>query len=218
MTTKWPSNPFSTRFLSPGQLSFIGLDGPTLDELAERLIRQNGNGQIVGPHGAGKTTFSFELQKRMARMNGAGHYRFVRKTIGPRQTIRPAKQASQFNDGVERFFGQSRSPKSTTILVLDGVELLSWFQRLALIKTCRRKQIGLLVTSHRQIWGLPALVSLKPDRSQFESIVQQLTRDIDFQISPEQLETIYRSNHGNIREALMNCYDEFEASRAKTDC
>ena len=207
MTPDWPSNPFSTRFLSPGQLSFVGLDDQTLDGLAEKLIQQNGNGQIVGPHGTGKTTLTFELQKRIARLNDTNtNYRFVRKTVGPRQTIRTSEQAAEFN------------PHSKTILVLDGVELLSWLQRLALIKTCQRKRIGFLVTAHRPVWGLPVLVSTKPDRSQFEAIVRQLTRDCDFQISTDRLNELYTNNNGNIREALMSCYDDFEASRAKTDC
>ena len=156
MTPDWPSNPFSTRFLSPGQLSFVGLDDQALNELAEKLIQQNGNGQIVGPHGTGKTTLTFELQKRMARLSDTDiNYHFVRKTIGPRRTIRTGKQASGFEDGEEPVFRQNQTPHSKTILVLDGIELLSWLQRIALIKTCLRKQIGLLVTSHRTVWGLP---------------------------------------------------------------
>ena len=208
MTPDWPSNPFSTRFLSPGQLCFIGWDDQTLDGLAEKLIQQNGNGQIVGPHGTGKTTLTFELQKRIDRLNDTNtNYRFLRKTIGPRQTIRTGKQQ------VAEFKLHSK-----TILVLDGIELLSWLQRLTLIKTCQRKRIGLLVTSHRPVWGLPALASTKPDRSQLEAIVNQLTRDCDFKISTDRLNELYTNNNGNIREALMGCYDEFEASRAKTDC
>ena len=207
MTPDWPSNPFSTRFLSPGQLSFVGLDDQTLDGLAEKLIQQNGNGQIVGPHGTGKTTLTFELQKRITRLNDTNtNYRFVRKTVGPRRNIRTSEQAAEFK------------PHSKTILVLDGVEVLSWLQRLALIKTCQRKRIGLLVTVHRPVWGLPQLVSTKSNQSQLEVIAHQLTRDCDFQISADRLGKLYANNNGNIREALMSCYDEFEASRAKTDC
>ena len=210
MTPNWPSNPFSTRFLSPGQLNFVGLDDQALNELAEKLIQQNGNGQIVGPHGTGKTTLTFEFQKRIDRLNDKNtNYRFIRKTIGPRRTIRTGKQIAEC---------QTQTPHSKTILVLDGVELLSWLQRLALIKTCQRKRIGLLATSHRSVWGLPTLVSIKPDRSQLEAIVHQITRDCDFQISTDRLDELYTNNNGNIREALMSCYDEFEASRAKTDC
>ena len=215
----WPSNPFSTRFVAPGQLNFVGLDDQALDDLAEKLIQQNGNGQIIGPHGTGKTTLTFELQKRIDRLNDKNtNYRFVRKTIGPRRTIRTGKRVAGLNDGDEQVFRQTQTPRSKTILVLDGIELLSWLQRLALIKTCLRKQIGLLVTSHRSIWGLPVLASTQPDRSQLEAIVHQLTRDCDFQISADRLEELYTNNNGNIREALMSCYDEFEASRAKTDC
>lgn len=216
MTTNWPSNPFSTRFLSPGKISFVGIDEPALDRLAERFIRQRGNGQIIGPHGTGKTTLTFELEKRIVRLNATSvQYRFVRKTIGPKQTIRSAQSLASFEIGADRRLLHRHSPNPKTILVLDGIELLSWFQRIALIKTCRQKQIGLVVTSHRFIWGLPKLTTLRSDYRRFESIVQRLTCDCDFQISTERLTTIYQLHQGNIREALMSCYDEFEASRAK---
>ena len=207
MNADWSSNPFSTRFVSPGQLSFIGMEEGWLDELAAVLIQQNGNGQIVGPHGVGKTTLSFELERRVARLNDTRTpFRFVRKIISPQQTIRSGHQSASFESSPQK-----------TVLVLDGFERLSWFQRVALVKACQRKQIGLLLTTHRAVWGVPKLVSLKPDQDRFESVVKELTCDCEFQISRECLAEIFANNNGNIHESLMSCYDEFEANRAKPD-
>ncbi len=205
MNDGWPSNPFSTRFVSPGQLRFIGMKQGSLDQLAVKLVQQNGNGQIVGPHGVGKTTLSFELENRVARLSDTQTpFRFVRKTIGPRQAIRSGHQNASFE-----------SIPTKTILVIDGFERLSWFQRVALLKTCRRRQIGVLLTTHRAVKGIPMLVSLKPDQRQFESVVTELTRDYESQISTERLSEIFIGNNRNTREALMSCYDEFEANRMK---
>ena len=211
------SNPFATKFLSAGRLPFIGLCENTLDRLAETLIRQGCHGQIVGPHGVGKTTLTFEIEKRMERLRGTGTaFKFIRKTIGSRGGVRLAR-SSMSGD----FLTSDSSPAmgfNKTILVLDGVERLSWFQRLALLKSCQRKRIGLLITSHRRIWGVPILVELDPDLSRFESVFKTLTTDNDFQLSSARLNEIFCDNEGNMREALMTCYDEFEASRAKTVC
>ena len=209
------SNPFATKFVTAGRLAFVGLSEGTLDQLAEALIRQNGNGQIIGPHGVGKTTLTFELEQRVGRLCGTGAaFKFIRKTIGPRGGVRFAMSVDQATR--EDDFGDSSSAR--TALVLDGIERLSWFQRLALIKSCQRKRIGLLLTSHRRVRGVRSLVELTPDLSRFESVVQALTADCEFQLPSERLREIFCKTQGNMREALMTCYDEFEASRAKTFC
>ena len=227
------SNPFATKYVSPGQLSFVGLDESTLNGLAKTLINQNenqnGNYQIIGPHGVGKTTLTFELQKRVARLSGTeATVKFVRKTVGPRGAIRSDRSIkianqmpSKNNFDDDEHSSQGSSPvlgPHKTILILDGVERLSWFQRIALLKSCQRKRIELLLTSHRRIWGVRTLVELKSDFSRFELVFKALTAGYEFQLSTLRLREIFFANNGNMREALMSCYDEFEASRARTVC
>jgi len=143
----YSSNPFATRFVSSGRLGFIGLAEGALDQLAETLIQQNGNGQIVGPHGVGKTTLTYELENRIAECSDVNTpFNFVRKTIGPRGAM------------------------------------------------------------------------LEPDLERFTSVVEALTADREFELSSERLSQVFLENQGNVREALMSCYDEFEASRARTAC
>ena len=52
----------------------------------------------------------------------------------------------------------------------------------------------------------------------FTSVVEALTADCEFELSSERLSQVFLENRGNVREALMSCYDEFEASRARTAC
>ena len=214
----YSSNPFATRFVSSGRLRFIGLDEGALDQLAETLIQQNGNGQIVGPHGVGKTTLTYELENRIAECSVVNTpFNFVRKTIGPRGAIRSV-DGSRMLVLDDDEFPANQSASTQTVLVLDGYERLSWFQRIAVLKTCQRRRIGLLVTSHRVVWGVPKLVSLEPDIERFTSVVEALTADCEFELSSERLSQVFLENRGNVREALMSCYDEFEASRARTAC
>ena len=227
------SNPFATKFVGAGRLPFLGMVDETLDNLAETFVQQNFNGQIIGPHGVGKTTLTFELEKRVERLNGGRGpaFKFFRKIVGQRGAVRSIQPAFAVNQIAQiapqdiirndEFISGDSSPslnRAKTVLVIDGVERLSWFQRVALVKSCQRKRIGLLLTCHRPIWGLPTLVELTPDLSQFESVFNALTADCEFQLSSQRLGEIFRDNNENAREALMSCYDEFEARRARTDC
>ena len=220
------SNPFATKFVSAGRLAFAGLDENMLNRLAETLIQQNGHGQIIGAHGVGKTTLTYELEKRvMGLCEADSTFKFVRKTIGTRGRIRSANSTGQVElkegfagNRFQRGDSVAASVPIKTVLVLDGIGRMSWFQRLALIRSCQQKQIGLLVTSHHRVRGVKHLVTLAPDVARFESVFKTLTSDCEFQLSPQRLSEIFSDNDGNMREALMSCYDEFEASRAKTFC
>ena len=163
------SNPFATKFIHSGRLAFVGLSDDELDRLAKLLIQQNGDGQIVGRHGVGKTTLTFELEQRVTRLcDPESAFRFVRKIIGPRGCVRSATATNQTmvgessgGDGdLSREIDQKSGP-AKIVLVLDGIERLSLFQRLALMKNCQRKQIGLLLTCHRPIWGARTLIELE---------------------------------------------------------
>jgi len=203
------SNPFATKFVNAGRMAFIGFEDRALDHLAKKLIEQQGNGQITGPHGVGKTTLTHELETRVARLCGPvsgsnSVFKFVRKTIGAKREIRFAKPVGPV--GTAMSFGDddflsSDSRRAKTVLVLDGVERLSWFERLALLKTCQRTQVGLLLTSHRRLWGVRTLLELTPDFRRFELVVDTLTSGLEFQLSPERLRKIFTDNDGDMREA-----------------
>ena len=216
------SNPFATKFVTPGRLAFAGLGEKALDGLAETLMRQHGIYQIIGPHGVGKTTLTYDLEERVERLCGSDTaFNFFRKTIGRSGGVRFANSshhATWKGDIGENEFAGGDSSSAETLLVLDGVERLSWFQRLALHKSCQRKRIGLLLTTHRRVWGVRTLVELEPDFSRFESVCEELTFGHEFQLASQRLREIFSNAQGNMREALMTCYDDFEASRAKTAC
>ena len=216
------SNPFATKFVTAGRLAFAGLGEQALDGLAKTLIKQKGPYQIIGPHGVGKTTLTYDLEERVERLCGSDTaFNFLRKTISRSGEVRFAnssRHATWKEDFSENEFAGGNSISVETLLVLDGVERLSWFQRLALLKSCRKKRIGLLLTSHRHVWGVRTLVELEPKFSRFESVCNELTAGREFQLASQRLHEIFSNVKGNMREALMTCYDDFEASRAKTAC
>jgi hypothetical protein len=61
-------NPFSTERVRPGALPFFGDDERSLDAVEKSFIRHGLRGQIVGPHGVGKSTL---LKNLVERLQGA---------------------------------------------------------------------------------------------------------------------------------------------------
>lgn len=209
-----PTNPFSTRFTRPGSIAFI--DNADLMESASRRFRSHQFlGQIVGPHGCGKTTLSLAIQAQLQScFRSARHVtwrrskRWLCQTELPRVTDHPSRRGNQ-----HARIGADADSESI-LLVVDGVESVSLFQRYALIAACRNHGNGLLLTTHRPLPGIPTIATLQPSCDQFLRIVEQLAPH--FRLDPNELKLAFHHNGGNIREALMDLYDRFEADALKT--
>src|SRR5262245_8000246 len=126
------SNPFSTRFVRPGAVSFIFPAGVTVDSLVERLKQQNWRGAIVGPPGSGKSTL---LETLIPAIEQAG--RIVRK-VGLHDDQRRLPDDFVWPD----------SSQPLGVIVVDGFEQLGWWARRKLEVAHRRCSWGLLVTLH----------------------------------------------------------------------
>jgi hypothetical protein len=55
-------NPFSTRHVRPGAIAYQFPPGKSADRLVQRLGENNWQGQIVGPHGSGKSALMAALK------------------------------------------------------------------------------------------------------------------------------------------------------------
>src|SRR5437764_10280820 len=101
------SNPFATRFIRPGAIPFLFLDGDSAEAIIERLKANHWRGQIVGEHGSGKSTLVATL---IPLLEQAGR-NIVLIKIGPGERRLPE-------------IGKS-SLLPTTDLIVDGYEQLS---------------------------------------------------------------------------------------------
>ena len=201
-------NPFSTRHVAPGKVGFLGMPQAAIAALATDFFANGCQGQIIGPHGCGKSTLTFEIEKHI-KAQFPSRYSINRKTIGHRYRI-------QRTPSLQRKI-HLRTDRALPLLVLDGIEKLPWLQRIALLAHCRRKNIGLLATSHKPVWRLKVLLRLTPSPDTFVAVAQKLQNQSDNQISNARLRLIYDRADANIREALMICYDEWESQRCRSD-
>jgi len=186
-------NPFSTTFVRPGAVPFLFPAGVGIADLVTQLETQDWWGQIIGPHGTGKSTL---LAGLMQALVSAGR--------------EPLWYA--FRDGVislPSFRAEHLGLHPEAVLVIDGYEQLSSWRRWRLCRACRRSAGGLVVTAHASV-GLPGLYNTSVDADMAQRVLSHLNRERTSNVSPEDLVQCLTIRKGNLREALFDLYDLHE--------
>lgn len=213
-----PMNPFSVRFHEPGALPYRFREGECAEALWQRFIEAGRRGEIVGPHGTGKTTLLRTLEP-VARAAGEA-VRVVTLRDGQRwprfgaRTVPPAKPCE---------VGSRPHPERSTplcgrdgrgpqTLFLDGAEQLAPVVWYALRAWARVTRSGLLVTTHRPL-GLPTLynASVNDDAARWVTrAVLAQSPEAPRLVSDESVPDLLAACHGNLREVLFRLYDAYE--------
>lgn len=190
-------NPFSTRFVRPGALPYFFPAGESAEQLAAKFAAQGWRGQIVGPHGSGKSTLLAALAPSIERSG--------------RKTIHFA-----LHDGERRLpitAEKRRSLSAGDVLVIDGFEQLSAFNRWQIRRLCRRRGCGLLVTAHADA-GLPELFRTESNRELARRVVERLAPGDEI-IAAADIDQAFLARGGDLREALFELYDLYEQRRLR---
>ncbi|MBN1590831.1 MAG: hypothetical protein JW888_15065 [Pirellulales bacterium] len=205
-------NPFSTRHVRPGAIPYFFPAGEDVSSVLQRLARNVWQGQIVGPHGSGKSTL---LSTLLPAIEKSGKQVTVvalhdgQRRLPPdvlRETSRGKRaRARRTNMG-------DQPPHGNRLLVVDGYEQLPWWRRYWLERRCRRRGMGLLVTSHRSV-GLPEVYRTSIDSQRAERIVARLLSDWPEMIAAEEIVPCLERHGQDLREALFELYDLFEQNR-----
>ncbi len=189
------SNPFSTRYIRPGAIPYLFPDGISVSSLVERLRMNNWRGQIIGPHGSGKSTL---LAALVPVMEGAG-----------RHVVSIA-----LHQGERRLLAIDRAAlSSTTLLVIDGYEQLSWWSRWRVQRLCKRHGAGLLATAHTD-QGLPTIFQTQPSEPLVQRVVAALLPTDDGTLAPADVASAYAATGGNVRETLFKLFDTYQQRRS----
>lgn len=199
-----PSNPFTGARVRPGEIDFLFPPGWSVGTLVERLEHSRWRGQIIGPHGSGKSTLIAallpHLQDQAAITFGAfqgGRERWSHwKSTGLCSAARHSRRAG--------------APRR--IVVIDGFEQLSPIARAIWKLRCRVVRQGLIVTAHRSV-GLPDLWRTSVSADLAHEIVGRIAGACAEAISPGEIDAALHAAGGNMRDALFALYDAYERRR-----
>lgn len=189
-------NPFSAPRFAPGAIPFLFPPGQSLELFLQRLRASRWRGQIVGPHGTGKSTLIATLLPFLKQERTV-------HTITRRRgdTRLPAA-----------FWHALRQTTAPWLVVVDGYEQLGLWSRLRLAYASRGDEAGLLVTSHTDC-GLPVLYRSHVTGELAHQLVTHLTGDPQSTPRPDVLAAHLRRHGGNVREVFFDLYDQHEAAR-----
>jgi len=191
-------NPFSARYIRPGAIPFLDQDN-TLDGAIEKFKSLGFVGQIVGPHGCGKSCLAIAIAKSIRTEFDTTRYISIRNANDI--VVTPTKES-----GTESQVTDFKTKKGRQLLIVDGLERISRLHQWLLKKS--RFNMGLLVTSHVPIRGLPIIHQIDPNIDTLCHVVDTLCPEHSF--SQPFLSDVFNRNEHNIRESLMQLYDEFQ--------
>jgi hypothetical protein len=190
-------NPFATRRVRPGAVPFFFPPGVGVALLVERLRAAGFCGQIIGGHGTGKSTLVAALLPELRR---AGREPVLVTLHDGRRTVPPEAWSA---------LRQAERAGQAVLLVVDGYERLTLWQRLWLRWRCRRRGHGLLVTAHTAV-GLPELYRTEVTAELAGRVHDHLLPGPNRLVSSGELVERLAAHNGNLREARFDLYDRYE--------
>jgi|GEM_PF-318334 len=226
-------NPFSTKFTTPGKIPYyfpVDYQNRVKHEalkfehyffrslvesdhlwtnicllyLIDQLEEVHRFAQIVGPHGSGKSTLIASLKDVLLRKG----YRLLDQSLHDGQKKLPKQFWAELAE-----FGHSKTPQK--VLIVDGYEQLSIFQRLLLQYRCRGGEILFLITTHRPVFRVPVLYQTETSRETLDKIVDYLLEVPTPFVNENVISQLMKKHRHNTREILFSLYDLYEECRWK---
>jgi hypothetical protein len=189
-------NPFSTRFVRPGAISYHFPSSLTVASLVELLRTHQWRGEIVGPHGSGKSTL---VQTLIPFLQDEG------------RDVRPfVVQAGETQLPIAGVDLKSWGP--TTQIIVDGYEQLGRWSRTLIHRICKSQGCGLLITCH-QPTGLPVILRTTASLEMTQELVREIQADKPV-VNDHDVQLSFHAHLGNVREVFFELHDLYEQRRA----
>ncbi|MFV1965504.1 MAG: hypothetical protein ACC628_08795 [Pirellulaceae bacterium] len=189
-------NPFSTGATRPGARTFRFPSGVAPEQLVHQLRQQSWWGEILGPHGSGKSTLVTTLEPLLREAGRDVRY----------FTLHQGEKRLSISHHVRTTWAAS------TQVVVDGYEQLSLWQRAMLKRICKRQHAGLLVTTHESI-ALPTLYRTSISLELAQQLVGELTGGDASLITSDDVRQSFHRQQANLREVFFELYDVYESRR-----
>ncbi len=183
-------NPFATRYVRPGAQAFLFSGADSLERLVSHLRKNQWWGEIVGPHGVGKSTL---LASLIPALREAGRY-VIHVTLRDSQRHLPREVLDELRH------------YPNALLIVDGYEQVSRLSRWLLRRRCRRGHVGLLVTAHQSV-GLPDLYHVVPSLETVQRLVARITSGRNTAVTTADVEACFSLRGHDVRETLFDLYN-----------
>jgi hypothetical protein len=170
----------------------------TAVKLVDQLRENHWRGQIIGPHGSGKSTLLRTLSP-VIEAAGREVRCYIVKPNDPQLPMSAVDQATW---------------SDSTLVVIEGYELLSRRNRKVLDRVCRDKQAGLLITCHKT-QGLPTLFHTSVTVDLAIALVELLLPIGCDLIPPVDVRDSFSRHGQDLRELLFEMYDLYEQRRPR---
>jgi len=191
-----PRNPFIAKRIAPGTLPYVFPEGDTAEGLICRLREARWRGQIIGPHGTGKSTLLATLLPLLEHE-------------GRRPTLITLRKESKAPRGrLSKFISQATGD-SRWMLVIDGYEQLGRFERWRIHRQMAGQAGGLLVTTHRPL-KMEWTFETRTNHAVAQEVVRRLTSGYADLIATAEVNRIFEQCTGDVRELLFKLYDLYE--------
>ncbi|MCH2178709.1 MAG: AAA family ATPase [Mariniblastus sp.] len=196
------NNPFATHYTQTGRRFIPPEDTADVATLTQCFLRNGRVGQIVGPHGCGKTSLAYAMARSMFGSFGNIQFAVIRRQSWRGRTV--------------EILSNLQGNGSADLRVVDGIETLSHLHRWCLVKSCLRRNGALLLTTHRKLLSLPLITTLNPSLGQFEKIVTALNKPPTTRVPAEKIQEAFDRHDGDYREGLMYLYDFYQHQRVSS--
>ena len=164
------------------------LNDTSWETIETRWLELRQRAALIGPHGAGKTTFIDAFTLRL-RSNDTQVYRLF---LNSERALISSEQWADL------------SLSQGKIVILDGEEQLSFLQRRRFYKLTHNAT-GVLISRHSK-GKLPSLLDFTPRMETLAHCVRTLAPGHYEQLAPH-FDQWWAEHNGNIREILLRCYD-----------
>ena len=196
-------NPFASKYTSPQTCLYV--EGQHSRQLLGALVHGLNMMQcvqVVGPHGAGKTTFAVNAAKRLSSRFRQARMITLRRSTASRRVSWSIASELLFSD---------QTDSDLELVILDGLEQLTFLHRMCLVQAFRDKQTNLIVTCHKPVSFIRHRLDFRPSVSTFRSIANTLLENADFDLSDEETDAVFQLCGGNYRTGLSMLYDRYTA-------
>ncbi len=223
-------NPFAVSRVGLAKLDYFEQTPGFISSVVSRVRECGGRGQVVGPHGSGKTTLTIALARQLVPQFDQFSWLVVSppRWWASRPTYRVQLAARvvpgtlsagleflefELPEGTGKLLPRLRSSGPRECLFIDGVEQLNrCWQRLVARAAAHRPIIW---TAHQALdWGGEVLCELRPEVANFQRVVEHLTGGSG-ELSSADVELAFRDSEGDLRQALGQLYDRWEMARSR---